>query len=139
MIHTQENNLGVWHRAIVAIAALTLLLAIGSAAGSISKADAYWTGVFCNGYVAPYGQAGDRCAAPEGNYESTSIAASGNHSVCVDAYDQYGSLMASWQCSGGPGATVQGYFGSTWQSARGVARNNTTGSATNIYACQKYC
>lgn len=140
MTYAQNSRYGAVRRRIAAtLVALALLVAGASAIGSVSKADA-WTGVFCNGYVAPYGQAGDRCAAPAGNYASTSMAGYGvNHSICIDAYDQYGNLISSWQCSGGPGVTVQGYFGSAFQSARGVARNNTTGDSTNIYACQQYC
>jgi hypothetical protein len=106
-----------------------------------SSAQASYSGAFCNWYnAAPYGQSGDRCSAPDGNYSSTAMSATGRqHSACIDAYDQNGALWGSWVCSGGGGATASGTWGNSLRYARGVARNNTTGDRNEIYACQFTC
>lgn len=115
------------------------LVTICAAFGTTPKADA-WSGAFCNGYVAPWGQPGDSCAAPEGNWENTRIGGVGfEHSMCIDALNQSGAWIDNWHCSAGPKYHIAVEFPGVWQSVRGIARNNTTGDVNNIYACQQLC
>jgi hypothetical protein len=111
---------------MVGVAAL-LMFACVAMAGSASKADAAFEGWFCNYYnSAPFGQNGDRCGAPDGNYHNTIITGSGQqHSACVNAMDQYGNLWGSWIC-GPAGGPAGGTYGHQFRMARGIVRNNVT-------------
>lgn len=123
---------------LLAGAAALLMLVCLAMAGSASKAEASYNGYFCNYYnAAPWGQPGDRCGAPDGNYYNTLIGGGGvDHSACVNAIDQNGAWWGSWVCSSGPGGWVAGWWGNSLRYARGFVRNNTTGATNRLEGCQ---
>jgi hypothetical protein len=133
------GDLTLRNKLILGVAAV-LALACMALAGSASKAEASYSGSFCNWYnAAPFGQAGDRCGAPDGNYFNMVVSGVGSdHSACVNAIDQNGAWWGSWICSGGPGTGVYGWFGGSIRSARGFVRNNA-GGTNHLYGCQNTC
>lgn len=130
---------GLSRKAAIILAVVTTGAFLCLLATAPHRAEA-WNGVFCNGWVAPFGQNGDRCAAPQANWENTLVGGFGRtHSMCVNAYDQYGQLHTNWSCTPGPSHTVNVWYGGGIRSVRGVARNNNTGAPNDIYACQNIC
>jgi hypothetical protein len=125
---------------LLAGAAALLMFACLAMAGSASKAQAEYHGPFCNGYnAAKWGQPGDRCGAPDGNWDYVYINGLGwDHSACVNAIDQNGVWWATWVCSSGPRVGVSGWFGNEvgLRYARGFVRNNTTGDSNHLYGDQ---
>jgi hypothetical protein len=133
--HIRVGDLPLRNKLIMGVAAMLMLACIALAGAS--KADAFG-GYFCNGYnAAPYGQPGDRCGAPSGNFSLTGVSGSGSdHSACVNAMDQNGALWGSWVCSGGPNQNAYGTWGNEFRSARGIVRNNSTGGTNHLYGAQ---
>lgn len=105
--------------------------------GPIARADAS-VEQFCNGYLAaPYGQNGDRCAAPNFHILNGVTGKGVQHSACVDALDTGGNLITSWACSSGPNVEVS--LGTCCgRTLRGIVRNNTTGDTNNLYGWDLY-
>ena len=129
-------------RVFLVLALAFLVVSLWTAVGPASRADAFYAGPYCNHYnAAPWGKAGDSCQAPEGaGYEAVPFVGAGvQHSMCINAVNQLGGWMGAWQCSSGPFAEVFAWFGNVFESARGQARNNTTGDRNTLIACQRHC
>jgi hypothetical protein len=123
-------------RTLISFAIATLLGLSVFAIGSASRAEAH---TFCAQWLAPFGQAGDRCASGVAQWGAVTVVGSGQqHSMCVNAYDQYNNLHGSWVCSSGPGVAQGALYQNSFLSARGVARNNAGGSNW-VRACQNAC
>jgi hypothetical protein len=122
---------------LLAGAVALLMLVCMALAGPASKAEAEYHGPFCNGYnAAPWGQPGDRCGSPDGNYDNTLITGYGfDRSACVNAIDQNGAWWGSWVC-GSPRNSVGVWAGNIFRYARGFVRNNSTGGTNHLYGSQ---
>jgi hypothetical protein len=115
-----------WLRATFVAILAGAALAMASAAGPISKADA---APFCSGVtLQPYGAAYDRCYAPvwEGSPHLDSVTVNGwSRSGCVSYTDGSGVILSSWSCSPA-GVTAVKFVPRNGVSHRGVIRNNNT-------------
>ena len=115
----------VWSFRSVLLAALLACAAISaaSAAGPVSQADAGFS--FCNGWLKPWGQAGDRCDAENkgpGDLEMVELQTS-TRAGCVTYVGWYGEYHHAWECT--PAGTVKFLYvpqDGGWH--RGAIRNN---------------
>jgi hypothetical protein len=123
----------------VLLAALLACAAIStaSAAGPISQAKA--GAVFCNGWLKPWGQAGDRCDAENkgsGNLEMVTVGTS-ERAGCVTYVGWYGEYHHAWECaSAGTQKTLIVPNDGGWH--RGAIRNNNKSYGASFTGWQ-YC
>jgi hypothetical protein len=119
----------VGRQSSVLFAALLACAAIStaSAAGPVSQANA--GSIFCNGWLKPWGQAGDRCDAENkgsGQLSKVAVGAS-ERAGCVTYVGWYGEYHHAWACT--PAGTQKDLFvplDGGWH--RGAIRNNNKSS-----------
>lgn len=125
---------------LIASAILALLATVWLSTGPLTRAQADVQGnmsICSYSWVAPYGQAGDKCAANLGGYLWAVSGQSYEHSACVSVLNNKGDVSSSWLCT--PGSN--NYTGVKWFAEdgvwrRGVLRNNTTGSGAHVSGTQ---
>jgi hypothetical protein len=99
------------------------VLSVASAASPVSKASA--GPQFCFGYLAPWGQNGDRCDAPnQGNGRLAIVKIYAyQRAGCVTYIGWYGEYHHSWSCtSANSEKSLYVPYNSGWH--RGAIRNN---------------
>lgn len=91
---------------------------------------------FCSEvWLQPYGQAGDRCTAPNGGYIWGVTLLTRERAGCEDI-ENNGVLLASWTCIGAANQILVYYSGNQW--AHGIIRNNNLSYAGRFTASQNY-
>jgi hypothetical protein len=102
---------------------------------------------FCEVWLAPYGQYGDRCNAWGGGQLNHTRVYGFTHSACIDYTNGIdANLMYSWACTGSPpGGSPAVREVSFWNDGiyrKPIIRNNTTGDNNRVagyYSCYTDC
>lgn len=128
-----------WSPRSVLLAALLACVAISaaSAAGPVSQANAGFT--FCNGWLKPWGQSGDRCDAEnKGSGQLARVAVgTSDRAGCVTYVGWYGEYHHAWACtSAGTQKNLTVPHDGGWH--RGAIRNNNQ-SFGGTFTGWQYC
>lgn len=139
--HLTEAPRHMSKRAMALVAALAATVAMSFAMAQAPTASANLVGFCSSVWLAPYGQAGDRCMQGQGaannyiNFAVNTYARSG----CVAIAEYWGVQIDSWACAPAY-STVNTFLGSKPPGLyRGFIRNNNTVHAATFGGLANCC
>ena len=139
--HLTEAPRRMSRRGMALVAALAAAVAMSFAMASAPTASAQTVGFCTSVWLAPYGQAGDRCMQGQGAANNYIVFAVNTYARagCVAPADYWGTQVDNWQCTGAYSTSVY-YLGSKPAgSYRGIIRNNNTTKAATFGGAATCC
>ena len=106
--HLTEAPRRMSRRGMALVAALAAAVAMSFAMASAPTASAQTVGFCTSVWLAPYGQAGDRCMQGQGAANNYIVFAVNTYARagCVGPADYWGTQVANWQCTGAYSTSV---------------------------------